>query len=100
LRHRLRVQSFLLEYDFGVSAEIAEVHPGFDRQLGERKVEVIGDRAHDGVALAHERQDRLTSADVYACREQSRSGERREKWREVIDGQVREPDLANIRILK
>ena len=39
-------QPLLLEDDLGVAAEVAEMHAGFHRQLGERKVEVVRNRAH------------------------------------------------------
>ncbi len=42
------------------------------RELRERKVEVVRDRAHDRIALPHERQHGFTSANVQSRRKETR----------------------------
>jgi hypothetical protein len=90
----------LLEDDLGVAAEIAEVHPRLDRPLRELEVEVVGDRAHHRVALAHQRQDRLPIAYVERCRNQPLARVRREEGGQVVEAQVGEADLRHLGILQ
>ncbi len=71
-----------------------------DGELRERKVEVVRDGAHDGVALTHEREYCFASANVESCRKEARPGIRRQESRNVFDVQVGEPNLANVGILK
>ncbi len=93
-------QLLLLEYDFRVATKIAEVNAGFDRALGKIQVEVVRNRAHHRVALAHQRQHGLAITDVERRRNEPRSRQRLEKRRQVIEVEVSQADEADVRILE
>ena len=100
LRARAVGQRLLLEHDLGVAAEVAVVHAGLDGTLGERQVEVVRDRAHHGVGLAHHRQHRLAVADVERGREEPWTGEWLEELGQMVEAKVGEPDLGHLGVLQ
>jgi hypothetical protein len=94
------VERLLLEDDLGVAAEIAEVDTRLGGVSRHIEVEVIRERAHDRVALAHERADRLAVADIHRRRDQLAAGIGREKVGQMIRVQVRQANLGDIRLLE
>src|SRR5437764_11909859 len=71
LPSRFRVEFLLFEDDLSVAAKIAEMHTRFDSELCKIEIEVVWNRAHHGVALTHDSENRLVIANVERSRNQS-----------------------------
>ena len=93
-------ERLLLEDDLRVAAEVAEVHASLDRALRERQIEVVRDRAHHRVRLAHHGEHGLAIAHVERGGDEPRPRERLEKLGQVVEAQIGEPDLAHLGVLE
>src|SRR5690606_2403657 len=100
LRDGAVVQRALLLDDGRVATQIGEVDAGVYRELGEREVEIVRDRTHYRVRFAHDGEHRFAIANVNRGGDEALAGVRREEGREVIEAQVREAHLSDLRILK
>ena len=94
------IERLLLEHDLGVSTQIREVHAGFHRQLGEIEVEVVGNRAHHGVGLTHQREHCFSVTDVERREYQPLTRVRREKRLEVLGVKIGQANFLYIWILQ
>ena len=93
-------ERLLLEDDLGVAAEVAEVHPGLDRALGERQIEVVRYGAHHRIRLAHDSEHSLAVAHVERGGNEAFARQRLQEVREVVEMEVGEPDLLHFGILQ
>jgi hypothetical protein len=100
LARGLLLQLLLLEDDLGVPAEVAEVRAGLGGLGGEIVVEVVGDRAHRRVGLAHQRADGIAIAHVEPGGDEARARVRRQEGRQMLDVQVGQPDLGHVGVLE
>ena len=92
---RVGIELPLLEHDLRVPTEIAKMRAGLDGQPRHLEVEVVRQRAHDGVASAHQRQDGFAIADVERRRNQPSARIRGEKGRKTSDMEISETNLAD-----
>ena len=94
------VESLLLEDDLGVAAEVGEVNARFNSERRQIEIQVVRDRAHHGVGLAHQRQDRFPVADIERGEDETLARIRREKMRQVACVQIGQPDFLHFRVLE
>jgi len=100
LLFRIGVECLLLIHDLGIAAEVREVNAGFDGETRHLVVEVVRDRAHHRVALAHEAAHSVQIADVERRRQQSPAGVRCEKVWKVADLQISQSNLLDFLVLQ
>jgi hypothetical protein len=76
------------------------VHAGVGGMSRDFEVEVVRERAHDGVALAHERADGVAIAHIDGRRDQLAARIGSEEIGEVIRVEVRQADFGHIGLLE
>ncbi len=76
------------------------MHPGLDREAGHVVVEVVRNRAHHRVALAHRAEDGGMVAHVERGGQEPRTRERGQKLRQVAGVAVSQANLFDVAVLK
>jgi hypothetical protein len=96
----LSVELLLLEHDLGVSAKVGEMDAGLHGELRQLEVEIVGDGAHHGIGLAHQRQNRFLVAHIQRCEDQTLARIGGEELREVAGVEIGQPHNLHIGILQ
>ena len=94
------VKGLLLKHDLRIAAEVAEMDARVHRAHRHVVVEVVRKRAHHRVALAHQRAHRVRVANVERRWDESLARVRSQKWLDLGDANVGEPNFLDVTVLQ